>query len=85
VITKVLFGAAIALGVAVGLATPAGADPSLFGTLSCSCEPTGSDGGAAVADQIDVGLQSGLANLQGLPATGNAAPLRAVPRDHSSG
>ena len=38
-ITKILFGAAIALAAAAGIATPASADPSPFGTLGCSCKP----------------------------------------------
>jgi hypothetical protein len=84
VITKVLFSAAVALAVAVGVATPATADPSSFGTLSCGCEPTGSDGGAAVKDQIDQGIQSGLAYLHGVPASGTAAPLRGSARDRLS-
>jgi hypothetical protein len=84
VIRKVLFSAAVVLGVAVAAATPAGADASSFGTLSCGCEPTLSGGGTAVTDRIDQGLQSGLADLQGLPASGNSAPLRAAPRDRSS-
>jgi hypothetical protein len=100
VITKVLFSAAIALGAAVGVATPASADPSLFGTLSCSCEAV-LDGGAAVTDQMNLGIQSGLAYLPGIPgpaaifsprsATGNhlfslsrPVDLRAAARDRSS-
>ena len=68
-ITKVLFSAAIALGAAVGVATPAGADPSLFGILSCSCGEavTAPDGGSAVTDQMNQGIRSGLDYLQGLP------------------
>jgi hypothetical protein len=69
VITKVLFSAAIALGAAVGVATPASADPSAFGILSCSCGEAvaGPGGGAVATDQINVGIQSGLDYLQGLP------------------
>ena len=83
-ITKVLFSAAALLGAAVGVATTAGADPSSFGTLSCGCERAVSGGGTAVRDQIDRGIQSGLAYLQGLPASGNAAPPRPEARDRSS-
>jgi hypothetical protein len=84
VITRVLFSAAVALAVAVGVATPAGADPSAFGTLSCGCETTAPQGGAAVTEQIDQGIQSGLAYLQGPPASANSAPLRGAVRDRLS-
>jgi hypothetical protein len=68
VITKVLFSAAVALSVAVGLATPVSADPSAFGVLSCSCGrgPTAAVGGATVSDQINDGIQDGLADLRGV-------------------
>jgi hypothetical protein len=68
VFTKVLFSAAVALGAAVGVATPAAADPSVFGTLSCSCEDpvSAADGGPTVADQVHAGIQSALADLQGI-------------------
>ena len=67
-ITKVLFSAAVALSVAVGVAIPAGADPSAFGVLSCSCggEPTTAVGGPTVSDQINDGIQDGFADLQGV-------------------
>jgi hypothetical protein len=70
VITKVLFGTAIALGVALGAAPPTGADPSSFGTLGCSCRPpvTVPDAKAPVKDQMDQGIQNGLAWLHGIPA-----------------
>jgi hypothetical protein len=69
VITKVLFSVAIALGAGVGVATPASADPSLFGILSCSCEEavTAPDGGAVATDQINMGIRSGLDYLQRPP------------------
>ncbi|OIN78172.1 hypothetical protein K3U93_05390 [Mycobacterium malmoense] len=68
-ITKALFSAAVALGAAVGIATQAGADPSAFGVLSCSCESgtTASEDGPAVADQINEGIQNGLFDLRGIP------------------
>jgi hypothetical protein len=67
VITKALFSAAITLGVVVAAATPANADPSAFGALSCSCEqlltvPAPDDIGAP-PDAVDQGIQSGLAEL----------------------
>ena len=66
-ITKVLFSAAVALSVAVGLAIPVSADPSAFGVPSCSCggRPTPAVGGPTVSDQIHDGIQDGLAHLQG--------------------
>jgi hypothetical protein len=66
---KVLFSPAVALSAAVGVATPASADPSSFGTLSCSCEGgvTASDGGPTVTDQLNEGIQSGLSDLRGIP------------------
>jgi hypothetical protein len=68
VITKVLFSAAIALGIAIAVATPAGADPSSFGTLSCSCtQPGDPHGKSAVKDQLNQGIQSGLGSLHGGP------------------
>ena len=69
-ITKVFFGAAIALGVALGVAAPASADPSAFGTLGCTCTPpvANPDGKAPVTDQMDQGIQNGLAWLHGIPS-----------------
>jgi hypothetical protein len=67
-ITKVLFGAAVGLSAAVGVATPVSADPSSFSTLSCGCEGgfAISDGGSTVTDQMNEGIQSGLSDLQGI-------------------
>jgi hypothetical protein len=65
VITKVLFSAAVALGVAVVVAIPVNADPSAFGVLSCSCGggPTAAVGGLTVSDQINDGIRDGLADF----------------------
>lgn len=60
-VSKILACAALAVGAAVAIAAPAGADPSVFNDLSCSCPQTVSNGGTSVADQIDRGIQSGLA------------------------
>jgi hypothetical protein len=84
VITKVLFSAAVAVGAAAAMATPAGADPDAFGTLGCGCEPTISQDEAVARDLIDQGIQSGLVSLQGFPASGTAAPLRGAARDRLS-
>jgi hypothetical protein len=61
VVSKILVSAALAVGAAVAIAAPAGADPSVFNDLSCSCPQTVSNGGSSVADQINRGIQSGLA------------------------
>ena len=68
-ITKVVFSAAIALGAAMAVATSAGADPSSFGTLSCSCtQPVDvPHGKPAVKDQLNQGIHSGLGSLHGGP------------------
>ena len=71
-ITKVLVSAAIALGAATAVATPANADPSSFGTLSCSCkQPVAAPDGKApvtdVTDQMNQGIRRGLAFLPGHP------------------
>jgi len=68
VITKVLFGAAVALSVFAEVATPASADPSAFGALSCSCAGgvSAAVGGPTVTDQMNEGIQSGLSDLQGI-------------------
>ena len=66
-ITKVGLTAAISLGVALTLATPAGADPSAFGPLRCSCTRATviPRGRLAIKDQLDDGIQSGLASVRG--------------------
>jgi hypothetical protein len=73
VIKKILFGAAIALVAAVGVATPASADPSAFGTLGCSCTPpvAAPDGKAPATDQVDQGIKNGLGYLKAPPPAAN--------------
>ena len=68
-ITKVVFTAAITLGAALAVATPASADPSSFGTLGCSCrQPTDvPHGKPVVKDDVNQGIQSGLRSLHGGP------------------
>lgn len=63
---KALFSVAIALFVAVSTATAADADPSWFGTLSCSCQPVPGSG-PTLTDQINAGLRDGLAELPNVP------------------
>lgn len=58
-IIKVLVSAAIAIG-SVGEAAPASADPSPFGTLSCSCQDTAPAGSPALGEETDRGLRKGL-------------------------
>lgn len=67
--TKVFITAAISFGVAVGVAVPAGADPSAFGVLSCNCEgvATAVNGAPPVKDQVKTGIENGFADLQGVP------------------
>jgi hypothetical protein len=64
-----LFGAAIAFYAAAGIATPASAEPTPFGTLGCSCKAPVSvpDGKAPATDQMDQGIQNGLGYLHGTP------------------
>jgi hypothetical protein len=78
VITKILAGAAIALGLWVAGATPAsadpnpnpvGADPNPYSGLSCSCRETAPAGSPELKEEIDRGIREGLtAEVPGLPA-----------------
>ncbi|OBK22947.1 hypothetical protein A5634_00405 [Mycobacterium asiaticum] len=65
-IAKVLSTIAIAASVALATANPAGADPSVFAVLSCSCDagPSFSVGDPTVRQQVDAGIENGLADLQ---------------------
>jgi hypothetical protein len=70
VITRWLIGLAIAFGVGfvsgtvsgVLEAAPAGADPSPFNTLSCSCQESAPPGSPARRDEITRGLRQGLSD-----------------------
>jgi hypothetical protein len=64
VITKVLVSAAIALAAAVGVAAPAGADPTLFGVLSCGCLETAPTDSAVFQDNVEQGIQQGLSDRE---------------------
>jgi hypothetical protein len=69
IIEKLLFGAAIALAATVVTATPADAEPSQFGTLSCSCNPANGmpEGTSDLKSQVDEGIQHGLGSLYTSP------------------
>jgi hypothetical protein len=81
VITKVLLSGVIMFGAAVGAATPAYADPSVFGNLSCSCEQpaTGPHPAPADKDQVNQGIQNGLADGQANPARRNLPSSTSAP------
>jgi hypothetical protein len=81
VITKVLLSGAIMFGAAVGVATPAYADPSVFGNLSCSCEQPapGPHGAPADKDQVNQGIQSGLTDGRANPAHRNLPSSNSAP------
>ena len=59
-ITKALAGAAIAVAAAVAVAAPAGADPTLFGVLSCGCQAPAPSDSAIFSDHVSQGIQQGL-------------------------
>ena len=66
VITKLLAGAAIALGSCVIAAAPAGADtnpigtdPNPFGALSSGPRETAPTGGPAVSEELERGIRAG--------------------------
>ncbi len=58
----------IALGGSVGMAAQAGADPNVFGGLSCGCHDTAPPGSAVLTDRINQGIRDGL----GAPAPSSA-------------
>jgi len=64
VTTRILIGGAVALGLYVGGAAPAGADPNPigsapnpFGALTCSCRQTAPPGSPAAREEIERGLR----------------------------
>jgi hypothetical protein len=69
VIRQILLVAAIAFSAAAGIAAPASADPSPFGTLGCSCQPPATAPGdkAPAMNPMDQGIQNGLGFLHGNP------------------
>ena len=69
IIEKLLVGAAIALTATFTTAAPADAEPSQFGTLSCSCNPAAGtpDSDSDLQSQVDAGIQRGLGSLHTSP------------------
>ena len=66
VMTKILIGAAVAVGSCVGGAAPVSADPNpigsgpnLFGGLSCSCQETAPPGSPGLREEIERGIREG--------------------------
>lgn len=59
-ITKVFVSAVVAFGAAVGVAAPAGADPTLFGVLSCGCQEQAPPNSPGFTDHVNQGIQQGL-------------------------
>ncbi|OBF62155.1 hypothetical protein A5756_01350 [Mycobacterium sp. 852002-53434_SCH5985345] len=73
--TRMLVYAAIAVGLGLVAAVPAGADPGVFRTLSCSCPETAPAGSPARSDEITRGIRAGeLGWAQ--PAPPHPAPSR---------
>ncbi len=60
-ITKILLSGALVLGASLGLAAPVGADPSVFGVLSCSCREAAPADGPVLSDKVNEGIRQGLA------------------------
>jgi hypothetical protein len=62
---RILASAAVTLAALAVTAAPAGADPSPFGALGCSCQSVSGvpAGTPDVKDQVDQGIQNGLASL----------------------
>jgi hypothetical protein len=81
VITKILVGAAIALGAGLAAAAPAaagpnpiGTDPNPYGTLGCSCRETAPAGSPQLREKINRGIREGLTvSVPGLPAPARPA------------
>jgi hypothetical protein len=62
---RILASVALLFAALAVTAAPAGADPSPFGSIGCTCDSvTGiSPGTPDVKDQVDQGIQNGLASL----------------------
>jgi hypothetical protein len=69
VVSRILVGAAVAVGTAIAIAAPAGADPSVFNDLSCSCPQTVSNGGTSLIEQLQRGIQAGLTGVDPVRAS----------------
>jgi hypothetical protein len=62
-IAKFLVSGAIVLAPCVGSAVPAYADPSVFGVLSCGCQEAAPPGSPARMQNVNKGIQQGLASV----------------------
>jgi hypothetical protein len=62
---RILASVALLFAALAVTAAPAGADPSPFGALGCSCQSVSGvpAGTPDVKDQVDQGIQNGLASL----------------------
>ena len=67
-VSRILIGVAVAAGTAVAIPAPAGADPSVFNDLSCSCPQTVSNGGTSLTEQLQRGIQAGLTGVDPVQA-----------------
>jgi hypothetical protein len=63
VVSRILVGVALAVGRAVAIPAPAGADLSVFNDLSCRCPQTVSNGGISLTEQLQRGIRAGLSGV----------------------
>lgn len=68
-VSRILIGATVAVAAAIAVAAPAGADPSAFNDLSCSCPQKVSNTGPPPTDQLERGIQAGLTGVSAVRAT----------------
>ncbi|MCV7091723.1 hypothetical protein H7H80_19445 [Mycobacterium interjectum] len=64
--TELLLGLAVAVGAGVVGSAAAGADPSVFSTLSCSCQQPAPTGSPIRNDAIARGIRQGLSDWPGV-------------------
>ncbi|GLB87923.1 MULTISPECIES: hypothetical protein [Mycobacterium] len=77
-VTRVLSGIAIALCAVATTGIAAGADPSVYSVLSCSCSAeaeTPAPGAEAFSQQVNDGIALGLAELQDFGGPANPQDL----------
>ncbi len=61
--TKILIGLAAAVGAGVVASASAAADPSVFSTLSCSCQQAAPTASPVKKDAIARGIRQGLSDF----------------------